>query len=318
MNQSYKAFTSKDWPAVSPVPGSPAFGSSATRSAAPAVDPSNVLAFVTGLSDPNHSILIRALLDRESLPVSDTASDFSGLSAGPSAYSMLQDRLDRIKEESALKFLEFRDKWRKRLAFVQLHPFLQRNQWFQQDLAGFSLIGKGTRKEAKMLYLQSLHDMASDGERQVSSLSGLIFRLQGELAASWHRESVSDDRSKLLPALEAALRNGETELFKRVRLSLGDLALDTFTERVARWDKRVYGSEEELFRGIAWPWQNARYRSGFEGFMESFADLAQAVCGAMIEHYQRKWDLFLRGLAPPQLSLFPRAALPRPIITPAP
>ncbi|HKP95491.1 MAG TPA: hypothetical protein VJ385_07025 [Fibrobacteria bacterium] len=311
LNQSYKAFTSKDWPsAPSPASGSPASAASAQRPAGAASGSRNVLGFVTGLADPGHSILIRALLDRESLPVSDHASGFAGLSAGPSAYAMVQDRVERIREESALKFLEFRDKWRKRLAFVQLHPFLQRNQWFRQDLAGFSLVGKGTRKEAKMLYLQSLHDMASDGERQVSALSGHMFRLQGELAAIWHRESVRDDRSKLLPALEAALRNGEAELFKRVRLSLGDLALDTFTERVAKWDKRVYGSEEEMFRGIAWPWQSARYRSGFEGFMETFADLAESVCAAMLAHYEGKWDLFLRGLTPPQQSPFSRPALP--------
>jgi hypothetical protein len=306
--QSYKAFTSKDWPALPPV--SAPSGKGASAAAASGSDPRNVLGFVTGLADPNHSILIRALLDRESLPVSQTASDFSGLSAGPSAYAMVQDRMDRIREESALKFLEFRDKWRKRLAFVQLHPFLQRNQWFQQEIGGYSLVGKGTRKEAKMLYLQSLHDMASDGERQVSALSGHMFRLQGELAAVWHRESVTDDRSKLLPALEAALRAGEAELFKRLRLSLGDLALETFTERVAKWDKRIYGSEEELFRGIAWPWLNVRYRSGFEGFMETFADLSESICAVMLDHYQGKWDLMLRGLAPLQLSVFPRRALP--------
>jgi hypothetical protein len=289
LNQCYKAFTSKDWPFVP---------TASEASAARQGDPRNVLGFVTRLSDPNHSILIRALLDRESLPVSADATDFDGLSAGPSAYAMVQDRMDRIREETALKFLEFRDKWRKRLTFIQLHPFLQRNQWFQHDLAGYSLVGKGTRKEAKMLYLQSLHDMASDGERQVSAVSGHMFRLQGELAAIWHRESVKDDRSKLLPALEATLRQGEAELFKRVRLSLGDLAMETFMDRVQRWDKRIYGSEEEMFRGIAWPWQNAVYRNGFDGFMEAFADLAEAICETMIVHYEGKWDLFLRGLTP--------------------
>ncbi|MDB5102795.1 MAG: hypothetical protein JWP91_484 [Fibrobacteres bacterium] len=306
MIQSYKAFTSKDWPDSLAAPAPSGKGSHVPKGSGS--DPRNVLGFVTGLADPNHSILIRALLDRESLPVSDTASDFSGLSAGPSAYSMVQDRIERIREESSLKFMEFRDKWRKRLAFVQLHPFLQRNQWFQQEIGGYSLVGKGTRKEAKMLYLQSLHDMASDGERQVSALSGHMFRLQGELAAVWHRESITDDRSKLLPALEAALRAGEAELFKRLRLSLGDLALETFTERVAKWDKRIYGSEEEMFRGIAWPWLSARYRSGFEGFMETFADLSEAICESMIVHYEGKWDLMLRGLAPTQLSIFPRLA----------
>jgi hypothetical protein len=339
--QSYKAFTSKDWPVFSPVTS--ASGKSESAGATPnkssakspaglskgpakgatgsAANPQaqSVLGFITGLADSNHSVLIRALLDRESLPVSRGGSDFSGLSAGPSAYAMVQDRIERIREESSLKFLEFRDKWRKRLAFVQLHPFLQRNQWFQQEIGGYSLVGKGTRKEAKMLYLQSLHDMASDGERQVSALSGHMFRLQGELANVWHRESVTDDRSKLLPALESALRAGEAELFKRLRLSLSDLALETFTERVAKWDKRIYGTEEDLFRGIAWPWQSARYRSGFEGFMETFADLAESICGAMLAHYEGKWDLLLRGLSPLQLSIFPRQSVAqRPAITQVP
>jgi hypothetical protein len=297
--QSYKAFTGKDWPSASAPADSRAAAVANGRAA---------IAFVSSLADPNHSILIRALLDRESLPAADRlASGFDGLSAGPSAYAMVQDRVDRIREETALKFFEFRDKWRKRLAFVQLHPFLQRNQWFQRGDGGWSLVGKGMRKEAKMLYLQSLHDMASDGERQVSLLGSHMFRLQGELAAVWHRESVRDDRTKLLPALEAALRHGESELFKRMRLALGDVALEAFTERVAKWDKRIYGSEEDLFRGIAWPWQHARYRSGFEGFMEAFADLAEALCAAMLEHYQAKWDLFLRGLTPLQTSLFPSA-----------
>ena len=303
MIQSYKAFTSKDWPAFAPAASPPGKGPAPAASGS---DPNNVLGFVTGLADSNHSILIRALLDRESLPVSRSASDFDGLSAGPSAYAMVQDRIDRVREESSLKFLEFRDKWRKRLGFAQLHPFLQRNQWFQQEIGGFALVGKGTRKEAKMLYLQSLHDMASDGERQVSALSGHMFRLQGELAAVWHRESVTDDRSKLLPALEAALRGGEAELFKRLRLSLGDLALETFTERVSKWDKRIYGTEEDLFRGIAWPWMAPRYRSGFEGFMETFADLSEAICEAMLGHYEGKWDLMLRGLSPRQISIFLR------------
>jgi hypothetical protein len=37
--------------------------------------------------------------------------------------------------------------------------------------------------------------------------------------------------------------------------------------------------------------------------METFADLAEAVCAAMFAHYEAKWDLFLRGLAPLQQSL---------------
>lgn len=285
LSHSYRAFTGRDWQAQA-APG---------RSAA--------LASVARLADPNHSILIRALLDRESMVPAAAPAHFEGLSSGPEAYGMIADRADRIREEAAFKFLEFRERWRKRLAWIQLGPFLHRNQWFQAVEGGFAASGKGTRKDSKMLYLQSLHDMASDCERQVSFLTGHMVRLQGDLAAVWHRESVRDDRSKLLPALEAMLRGGEAELFKRLRLSLGDLAQETFVERVAKWDKRIFATEEELFRSMAWPWQHPRYRSGFDGFMEAFADLAEALCAAMLAHYEAKWDLFLRGLAPLQQTL---------------
>lgn len=257
------------------------------------------------------SILIRALLDAQTragaaaIP-SDAgtagmdAADgdaVPGISAGPEAFAFAQERLDSLREEAVAKFLEFRERWRKRLAFPQLHPFLQRNQWFTQTDEGWALTGKGTRKDAKMLYLQSLHDMASDAERQVSFLSGHIFRQEGEVAALWHRESVRDNRSRLLPALEAALRGGESTLFKRLRLSLGDLAQETFTERVGKWDRRLYAGEAELFRQAAWPWLTAGRASGFEGFMEAFADLCEALCAAMLDHYEAKWGLYLRGLA---------------------
>ena len=301
MSQSYQAFTGKAWPTASgaePRIAGPRGASSQVAGAR-----NSALEFISKLADSNHSILIRALLDRESLPASQACADFTGLSAGPSAYAMVRERSELIRDETSFKFLEFRDRWRKRLAWIQLGPFLQRNQWLTAVEGGFALTGKGTRKDAKMLYLQSLHDMASDCERQVSFLGGHMFRLQGELAAIWHQESVRDDRSKLLPALEAALRGGEAEIFKRLRLTLGDLAQETFTERVGKWEKRIHGSEEELFRSIAWRWQHVRYRSGFEGFMETFADLSEALCDAMLIHYEAKWDLFLRGLAPLQQTL---------------
>lgn len=300
--KAYKAFTAKEWPA--PPPSLPGAGTP----------------FLASLADANLTILIRALLDAQSrpdpapalpppAPESPEAPDaFSapevpeavdyGVSAGPAAFALMRERLEAVREDGAAKFLEFRERWRKRLAFVQLHPFLQRNQWFVKSEEGWAVAGKGTRKDAKMLYLQSLHDMASDGERQVSFLSGHLFRHESDAAAVWHRESVRNNRSRLLPALESSLRNGESLVFKRLRLSLGDLAQEAFMDRVGKWDKRFYASEEELFREAAWPWLAAGRKSGFEGFMEGFADVCEALCAEMINHYEAKWGLYLRGLAP--------------------
>jgi hypothetical protein len=111
--------------------------------------PQASLAAFARLADPNHSILIRALLDRESLTEAMPAAPFEGLSAAPSAYAMIAERSARIREESTFKFLEFRERWRKRLAWIQLGPFLQRNQWYQPLIGGFAAAGKGTRKDGK-------------------------------------------------------------------------------------------------------------------------------------------------------------------------
>jgi hypothetical protein len=284
LSKAYKAFTSRDWPAPAPASGTGA-------------------AFLAGLSDNNLTILIRALLDAQApatpgagaLVPADGGED--GLSAGPAAFTLARERMEAVREDAAAKFLEYRERWAKRLAFVQLHPFLKRNQWFVEAPEGWVLAGKGTRKDAKMLYLQSLHDMASDGERQVSLLSGAVFRQETEVAALWHKESVRDNRSKLLPALEATLRAGESAVFKKLRLALGDLAQETFTERVNKWDRRFFPTEEDLFREAAWPWQSTRVRSGFEGFMEAYADLCEALAAAIVDHYEAKWELYLRGLA---------------------
>lgn len=318
MIKAYKAFTTKDWPsATAPgLPSGPAglpgsrrvngvgrVGGVGGVGGAAKPDSNADLAFIAGLADANISILIRALLDAQTgsgdwagaEPALDAGED--GLSAGPAAFALARERLEVAREDAASKFLEFRERWRKRLAFAQLHPFLQRNQWLAEYPEGFALAGKGTRKDAKMLYLQSLHDMASDGERQVSFIAGAVFRHEGDVAAAWHKESVKGNRSRLLPALEASLRSGESALFKRLRLSLGDLAQEAFTENVNKWDKRFFHTEEELFNHIAWPWYKGGRASGFEGFMEAFADLCEALCAAMLEHYEGKWDLYLRGLS---------------------
>jgi hypothetical protein len=294
LTKAYKAFTAKEWPA----PALPAAIPGATAKARPASDVSGISA----LADANLTILIRALLDTQAGGVFTHESHAQeagedGLSAGPEAFSLVRERLEAVREEGVAKFIEFRERWRKRLAFIQLQPFLQRNQWFVQSPEGWVVAGKGTRKDAKMLYLQSLHDMASDAERQVSFVSGHVFRQESEVAALWHKESVKGNRSRLLPALEASLRNGESAVFKQLRLSLGDLAQETFTERVSKWDRRFFASETELFRQTAWPWLGPGRASGFEGFMETFADLSEALCGAMLDHYESKWGLYLRGLA---------------------
>lgn len=247
--------------------------------------------------DAHHTVLLHSVVENTPVHMLIQSSERGDWSAGPNAMALCVKRLSWLREEVTLKFGEFRDKWRQRLDENMLVPFLRKNGWFQAVDGGHQLSSRGGRKDAKMLYLQTLHDMAADCERQVSSTSGHIARIQNDVATAWHQESVRDNASRLLPALEAVLRQGEAESFKKLRLHLGDLAQDHFTVKIAKVEVKPYATERELFQSLSAPWHRPpRTANGFEGFMLLFADLSESLSMAMLDHYQAKWELFLRGL----------------------
>jgi hypothetical protein len=254
---------------------------------------------LAGWMDAHHTVLLHSVVEHTPVHMLIQAAERGDLSAGPQAMALCLKRLAWLREEVTLKFGEFRDKWRQRLDEAMLMPFLRKNSWFQTAEGGHQLASGGGRKEAKMLYLQTLHDMSADCERQVASVGGHIARIQNDVATAWHRESVRDNATRILPALEAVLRQGEAEAFKKLRLHLGDLAQEHFTAKVAKVEIKVYPSESQLFHSLAAPWHvPPRTSNGFEGFMQRFADLSEALSMAMLDHYQAKWELFLRGVFP--------------------
>lgn len=249
--------------------------------------------------DAQHTVLLHSIVEHTPEQNLALAVRQGEVSAGSQALSLCSKRLAWLREEVSLKFGEFRDKWRQRLDEAMLLPFLRKNGWLQSVEGGFQLSSRGGRKEAKMLYLQTLHDMSADCERQIASAGGHIARIQSDVAAAWHAESIRDNASRLLPALEAVLRQGEADAFKRLRLNLGDLALENFLSKTSKMEVRPFASESELFHSLSSAWHRPPLtQNGFEGFMLLFADLSEALCQAMLDHYQAKWELFLRGLAP--------------------
>lgn len=249
--------------------------------------------------DAQHTVLLHSVVEHTTAAAFGEAASLGELSAGSEAMALCLKRLTWLRDEISLKFGEFRDKWQQRLDESMLLPFLRKNGWFVETDQGMQLASRSGRKEAKMLYLQTLHDMTADCERQVASVGGHIARLQNDVATLWHSESVRDNASRVLPALEAVLRHGEAESFKKLRLSLGEIALECFLSKTAKMEIRPFADAGGLFQSLAFAWHHPpRTRNGFEGFMLLFAELSEALCLIMLEHYQAKWELFLRGMNP--------------------
>lgn len=248
---------------------------------------------LAGLStwmEPRHTLLLRTLLDR---------TDTVHAPAVPTVSAGVARVLDGLRRDTRLKFAEFRERWDARLEPRALLPFLNRNQWIvPHPDGGVVLAGKGMRKEARMLYLQTGHDMATDCARQWASIAGRLQAFQASFAAEWHAAAVGpDDASRLLPTLEATLRDAEFETWKALRLALGDVAEDAFIRAVLKWETRPFPDEEALVRGTLHPWvSHSASRNGWAGLMRALSHLGERLTLSMLDHYQRKWELYLRGL----------------------
>ncbi len=124
--------------------------------------------------EPRHALLLRTLID--------SVEEKAQLPGSPDSLVRMHAVFGNLRRDSALRFAEFREKWVARLEAKALLPFLDRNQWIvPHPQGGVTLAGKGTRKEARLLYLQTLHDMASDAARQWASLAGRLQALAGKL-----------------------------------------------------------------------------------------------------------------------------------------
>ncbi len=264
-------------------PGAP------TETAPPS--PDTAIATLSPWMEARHTLLLRTLLDRTgTVRLDGSAPVLRGV------HRILED----LRRDARLRYAEFREKWDARLEPKALLPFLRRNQWIEpHPEGGVVLTGKGTRKEARMLYLQTAHDMATDCARQWASIAGRLQAYQTSFVAEWHPAVVvnDDDATRVLPALEAALREAEFEAWKAMRLSLGSIAEEAFIHAAARWDQRAFPDEESLVRGTLGTWaRHSPSRNGWSGFMRALSHLGERMTLAMLEHYERKWDLYLRGL----------------------
>src|SRR5690606_3119233 len=148
------------------VPASKVASSQASRAPHEAHDPLQALARLAGWMEPRHTLLLRTLLDR---------ADAARSPAAPAVASGVHRVPEELRRDVRLKYAEFRERWETRLAPPALLPFLNRNQWIVPHAdGGVVLAGKGTRQEARMLYLQTGHDMATDCARQWASIGGRL------------------------------------------------------------------------------------------------------------------------------------------------
>lgn len=269
-------------------------------------DRNTALASLSEMMETTWSI---ALFEHLDAAIADPASTMSGpemISFGPVAWNACEKDFPLILDECTKRFDEFRSKWMQRFSTDEVHRILLESGYLVQSEGGWNLNMKGTNTEVRQLYNLTIHLMAGDAEKMFVMLVSRALHLQERLSKAWYKESALDPISKVLPTLEASLRDREGALIANLRGSIADMAFKRFSAAFkTRGKPRRYATSRACARSVGALWNpSGAYENSFLAFTEDFCDYTGGLALFLCEWYRDKWSLYLRGFSRGQLDLF--------------
>jgi len=130
------------------------------------------------------------------------------------------------------------------------------------------------KRQARNLYLSTVHLMIGDAQKQLVNVSGDAWRLQEHVRKIWHKNCPSDSYSKILPSIENSFQEYEEKFFEDKRNSLPDTARLEFLETIMA---------NENCNSVL----NFYFSNIFRQVSKTSADICK--------FYSKKWALYARG-----------------------
>ncbi|MBQ3777852.1 MAG: hypothetical protein II835_07185 [Fibrobacter sp.] len=235
------------------------------------------------------------------------------ISFSKSAWKLADSSFPQIIQDANALYDEFRAKWMQRFSTEEvLRLLLEGGDFLTHDEEqGWALTVKTNKQDISAFYSATIHLLVSDAEPLFVRMHGRVMQLQEKLCKYWHGESAVDAVSKLLPCLETSLREKENALVLSLRSTLNSIAKKRFAAAfMGKGATRYYASAAGCARNVGRFWNpHGAYENGFLAFTDDFCDYARGLTIQIIEWYQSKWALFLRGFSRGQLNLFETPAL---------
>lgn len=240
------------------------------------------------------------------LEVTAGGSELIGYSE--TAWKLCESGFPQIIQSANKLYDEFRTKWMQRFSTDEVLRLLLEGGDFlvHDDERGWALTVKNNKQDINAFYSATIHLLVSDAEPLFVRMHGRVMQLQEKLSKYWHGESAVDAVSKLLPCLESSLREKENAMVVSLRQSLNILAKKRFVAAFAtKGQPHYYASANSCARNVGRYWNpHYAYENCFLAFTDDFCDYARGLTIQIIEWYQSKWSLFLRGFNRGQLNLF--------------
>lgn len=252
-----------------------------------------------------------ALFEHLDAMLSNPSSSMAGselISFSETAWKLADSSFPQILADANKLYDEFRAKWMQRFSTEEvMRLLLESGNFLEHDEEkGWTLTVKNNKQDINAFYSATIHLLVSDAEPLFVRTHGRVMQLQEKLCKYWHSESAVDPVSKLLPCLESSLREKENALVASLRSSLNVLAKKRFAAAFAvKGASRYYPSAASCARNVGRYWNpHYAYENGFLAFVDDFCDYARGLSIQIVEWYQNKWMLFLRGFSRGQLNLF--------------
>ena len=230
------------------------------------------------------------------------------ISFSETAWKLCDASFPQIKADANKLYDEFRAKWMQRFSTDEvLRLRLEGGDFLTHDEEkGWTLTVKNNKQDISAFYSATIHLLVSDAEPLFVRMHGRVMQLQEKLCKYWHGESAVDAVSKLLPCLESSLREKENAMIVSLRMSLNQIAKKRFAAAFAsKSQPRYYTSATSCARNVGRFWNpHYAYENCFLAFTDDFCDYARGLTLQIIDWYQSKWALFLRGFNRGQLNLF--------------
>lgn len=230
------------------------------------------------------------------------------ISYSGTAYKLADASFPQIIADANKLYDEFRTKWMQRFSTDEVMRLLLEGGDFlhHDEEKGWYLTVKNSKQDINAFYSATIHLLVSDAEPLFVRMHGRVMQLQEKLCKYWHSESAVDAMSKLLPSLEASLRDKENSMVVSLRSSLNALAKKRFAAAFAtKGNTHYYSSAASCARNVGRYWNpHYAYENGFLAFTDDFCDYARGLTIQVIEWYQSKWAMFLRGFNRGQMNLF--------------
>ena len=215
------------------------------------------------------------------------------ISFSETAWKLADSSFPQIIADANKLYDEFRTKWMQRFSTDEVMRLLLEGGDFlhHDEEKGWALTVKNNKQDINAFYSATIHLLVSDAEPLFVRMHGRVMQLQEKLCKYWHSESAVDAVSKLLPSLEASLRDKENAMIVSLRSSLNTLAKKRFAAAFnTKSPAHYYSSAASCARNVGRFWNpHYAYENGFLAFTDDFCDYARGLTIQIIEWYQSKW-----------------------------